>query len=155
MPYRQANSRTILQRRGSLSQVLQQFIDAVSVIGLVLALVHLHLDDIGGKTTPYAIMLLMLLGVLAVMYDKYAIYRSNGNFGYKAVDLLKAWTITFMVLVVIAYLTKVSHLYSRQLIGQLYVFGYITQLILHIMFKEIYLRIVLPVQEKSKVLIIG
>lgn len=155
MAYKKANSKTILQRRSSLSQILQQLIDAISVIGLLLALIHLHLDDIGGETTPYAVMLLIFLGVLAVMYDKYAIYRSNDNFGYKAVGLLKAWTITFMVLVVIAFLTKVSHLYSRYLIGQLYVFGYITQLILHFMFKEIYLRIVLPVQEKSKVLIVG
>jgi len=155
MLYKQANSKTILQRRSSLSQVLQQFIDAASIIGLLFALVHLHLDDIGGKTTPYVIMLLMLLGVLAVTYDKYAIYRSNGNFGYKAVNLLKAWTVTLMVLVVIAFLTKVSHLYSRYLIGELYLFGYITQLILHFMFKEIYLRVVLPSQEKSKVLIVG
>jgi putative colanic acid biosynthesis UDP-glucose lipid carrier transferase len=155
MAYRQTNTKTILQRRSSLNQVLQQFIDAASVIGLLLALVYLHEDDIGGKTTPYAIMLLMLLGVLAVTYDKYAIYRSNGNFGDKAVNLLKAWTITFMVLVVIAFLTKVSHLYSRYLMGQLYVLGYISQLILHFIFKEIYLRIVLPGQEKSKVLIVG
>lgn len=155
MAYRQTNTKTILQRRSSLNQVLQQFIDAASVIGLLLALVYLHEDDIGGKTTPYAIMLLMLLGVLAVTYDKYAIYRSNGNFGDKAVNLLKAWTITFMVLVVIAFLTKVSHLYSRYLMGQLYVLGYISQLILHFIFKEIYLRIVLPAQEKSKVLIVG
>jgi putative colanic acid biosynthesis UDP-glucose lipid carrier transferase len=155
MAYRQRNSKTILQRRSSLNQVLQQLIDAASVIGLLLTLVHLHSEDIGGQTTPYAIMLLMLLGVLAVTYDKYAIYRSNGNFGDKAVNLLKAWTITFMVLVVIAFLTKGSHLYSRYLMGQLFVIGYISQLILHYIFKEFYLRIVLPAQEKSKVLIVG
>jgi putative colanic acid biosynthesis UDP-glucose lipid carrier transferase len=155
MAYRQANSKTILQRRSSLSQVLQQLIDAVSVIGLVIALVHVHFEDIGGDTTPYTIMLLMLLGILAITYDKFAIYRSNNNFGYKAINLLKAWTITFMLLVVFAFLTKESHLYSRYLIGQLFIYGYITQLFLHFMFKEIYLRFVLPAQEKSKVLIVG
>ena len=155
MAYRQANSKTILQRRSSLSQVLQQFIDATTIIGLVLFLVHEHLEDIGGDTTPYAIMLILLLGILAITYDKFAIYRSNNNFGYKAINLLKAWTITFMLLVVIAFLIKESHLYSRYLIAQLYIYGYLTQLILHFLFKEIYLRVVLPTQEKSKVLIVG
>jgi putative colanic acid biosynthesis UDP-glucose lipid carrier transferase len=155
MTYRNSNSKTILQRRSSLNQVLQQFIDASSIIGLVLLLVRMHFKDIGGDTGPYTIMLLMLIGILAITYDKYAIYRSNNHFGYKAFNLFKAWTITFMLLVVIAFLTKSSHLYSRYLIGQLYVYGYLTQLILHYLFKEVYLRIILPAQEKSKVLIVG
>lgn len=155
MTYRKVNSKTILQRRSSLSQVMQQFIDAASIIGLVILLVNVHLEDIGGNITPYTIMLLMLLGILAIAYDKYAIYRSNNNFSYKAINLLKAWTITFMILVMIAFLAKVSQLYSRYLIGQLYVYGYFTQLLFHFLFKEIYLRVVLPAQEKSKVLIVG
>ena len=154
MAYRQTSSKTLLQRRSNLSQMLQQFLDSASIIGITLGLMQLHADYIG-VTTPYIIMLLMLLGNMAITYDKFAIYRSNASFADKALNLLKAWMFTFLLLIVLGFLTKQSHIYSRNLMGQLFVIGYFAQLFLHVLLRTIYQKFVLGSQQSENVLIIG
>ena len=95
MAYRQTYSKALLQRRSSFSQMLQQFLDCASVIGVTLFLLKLNATVIDDQT-PYVIMLLVLLGILAILYDKFAIYRSNYHFIDKALNLLKAWTFSFV-----------------------------------------------------------
>jgi hypothetical protein len=85
-------------------------------------------DQFGYITSDYVIMLLLLIGALAVIYDHYAIYRSNVGLSVKAFRLFKAWSATFCFLVVIAFLTKQSETYSRLLVVQLFIIGYIVQL---------------------------
>jgi len=155
MAYRQKKQKTLLQRRSSISQTLQQFFDSLSVIGVTLALIQYHYKDIGGKTTPYIIMLLVLLGVLAITYDKFAIYRSNNNFIEKSTSVLKAWSLTFLLLIVLAFLTKQSHVYSRYLIGQLFVLGYLSQLFVNYLFRIVYKKVSIKTQKVEKVIIIG
>lgn len=155
MGYTQTNSRTLLQRRSRLSNMIQQALDGAAVIGITWLLVNLHSNDIGGLTNPYMIMLLLLLGILAITYDRFAIYRSNTHFVDKALNLLKAWTLTFLVLVVLAFLTKQSEVYSRYFIGQLYVIGYFAQLTLHFLVKIIYQKVIFHSQQYEKVLIVG
>ena len=155
MAYKQTYSRALLQRRSSFSQMSQQFLDSASVIGVTLGLVTYHANDIGDQSTSYIVMLLILLGVLAITYDKFAIYRSNGHFVDKAFNMLKAWTLTFLILIVFAFLTKQSEVYSRQLIGQLYLVGYFTQLLLHYLFRVIYQKIIRHSQTNENVLVIG
>ena len=154
MAYRQTSSKTLLQRRSNLSQMLQQFLDSASVIGITLGLMQLHADHIG-QTTPYIIMLLMLLGNMAITYDKFAIYRSNASSVDKALNLLKAWTFTFLLLVVLAFLTKQTEVYSRNLMGQLFVIGYFVQLFLHVLLRIIYQKLIPLSQQNENVLIIG
>lgn len=154
MAYRQTSSKTLLQRRSNMSQMLQQFLDSASVIGITLGLMQLHADNIG-VTTPYIIMLLMLLGNMAITYDKFAIYRSNASFADKALNLLKAWMFTFLLLIVLGFLTMQSHIYSRNLMGQLFVIGYFAQLFLHVLLRTIYQKFVLGSQQSENVLIIG
>lgn len=155
MAYRQKKQRTLLQRRSSISQTLQQVLDSMSVIGVTLALIQYHYQDIGGKTMPYIIMLLVLLGLLAITYDKFAIYRSNNNFLDKSTNVLKAWTLTFLLLIVFAFLTKQSHVYSRYLIGQLFVLGYLAQIFVNYLFRIVYKNVSLRTQKVEKVIIIG
>jgi putative colanic acid biosynthesis UDP-glucose lipid carrier transferase len=125
MAYRQNNTKTILQRRSSLSNIFQQLLDGSVVIGTTWALVTHYM---GGFYNPYMIMLLLMLGIMALTYDRFAIYRSNGNYVEKAFNLLKAWSLTFLILVVIAFLMKHSEIYSRRLIGGIFILGYLSQL---------------------------
>jgi putative colanic acid biosysnthesis UDP-glucose lipid carrier transferase len=155
MVYKQTYSKALLQRRSSLSQMSQQFLDSASVIGVTLALVTSNASQIGNKSSPYMVMLVILLGILAITYDKFAIYRSNGSFADKAFNLLKAWTLAFFILIVLAFLAKQSEVYSRQLIGQLYVIGYLVQLVLHYLFRVIYQKIIRHSQNNENVLLVG
>lgn len=155
MAYRKQKSRAILQRRNNLSNTIQQLLDGMAVIGVTFALIQYHFLYIGGITSPYMVMLLILLGTLAITYDRFAIYRSNGPFLDKATDLLKAWSLTFLSLIVLAFLTKQTETFSRYLMGQLYVIGYITQVLLHALFRVLYKKIILNPQQNEKVLIVG
>jgi len=155
MAYTQNNQKALLQRRRNLSNMIQQVLDGAAVIGVTWWLVRHHFYYIGGITTPYIIMLLILLGILAITYDKFAIYRSNGLFADKALDLLKAWTLTFLLLVVLAFLAKQTQVYSRYLIGELFVFGYLAQLFIHALLRVIYKKVILHSQQNEKVLIVG
>jgi putative colanic acid biosynthesis UDP-glucose lipid carrier transferase len=155
MAYRKKKSRTILQRRNNLSNTIQQLLDGMAVIGVTFALIQYHYLYIGGITSPYMVMLLILLGNLAITYDRFAIYRSNGPFLDKATDLLKAWSLTFLSLIVLAFLTKQTETFSRYLMGQLYVIGYLTQVVLHAVFRVIYKKIILNPEQNEKVLIVG
>ncbi len=152
MAHRHSNTKTILRRRSSLSNIFQQILDGSVVIGTTWGLTTYYA---GGFYSPYMSMLFLMLGIMALIYDKYAIYRSHGSYVEKAFNLLKAWTLTFLILVVIAFLTKHSEIYSRSLIGKIFVLGYISQLTVHYLFRVFYQKIILRTQENEKVIIVG
>lgn len=152
MIFEPSSSRSILQRRSSTSNAIQAGLDFVAVTGVAWYLINYY---IGYITQDYVIMLLLLLGALAVVYDHYAIYRSNVGFAVKAFKLFKAWSAAFGFLVVMAFLTKQSEQYSRLLVGQLYVFGYFAQLILHLAIREVQKKFMAHPAQLENALIIG
>jgi len=120
--------RAVLQRRSSVSNTIQAGLDGLAVIGVALGLIYFH---IGALTYEYTVFLLVLMGTLAVVYDRYALYRSNSNFTGKLIVLLKAWTIAFLLLLLLAFLSRQIETYSRGLIAEIYVAGFFAQVILH------------------------
>ncbi|MDI3271744.1 undecaprenyl-phosphate glucose phosphotransferase [Pseudomonas sp. AL03] len=146
------STRSVLQRRSSTSIVVQAGLDCVAVTGVAWFLINYH---IGFITQDYVILLLLLLGALAVVYDHYAIYHSNVGFTVKAFKLLKAWTATFGFLVAMAFLTKQSEQYSRLLVGELFVIGYFAQLLLHLATREMQKKFLAHPTQLENSLIIG
>lgn len=114
----------ILQRR-STAQDIRALLDGVAVAGIAYGLIIWH---IGAATTEYTILVVLLLGALGLLYDAFDVYRKTASFTRKALDLLQAWTAAFAILVVLGYVTKQSDIYSRLLLGQLYVAGLLAQL---------------------------
>lgn len=147
-----ARERPVLQRRSSVSDTLQTGLDGLAVIGIAYWLIDYH---VGRLTYDYIILLLMMMGVLAVVYDHYGIYRSTTNFTRKAFTILKAWTITFAVLVMLAFLTKQSESYSRLLVGQLYVSGFAAQIFLHFLVRVFQFKLFERVHQPENVIIVG
>lgn len=137
MVFEPRSSRSLLQRRSSVSNAVQAGLDGIAVTGVAWYLIY---DQIGYITSDYVIMLLLLIGALAVIYDHYAIYRTNVGLSIKAFRLFKAWSATFCFLVVLAFLTKQSETYSRMVVGQLFVIGYVVQLFLHYAVREVQKR---------------
>jgi putative colanic acid biosynthesis UDP-glucose lipid carrier transferase len=152
MAYRNNNSRTLLQRRSNISNILQQLIDGAAVIGASYALIAHHL---GGVYSAYINFIFVQLVVMALVYDRFAIYRSNGHLIEKGLNLFKAWAVTFLILIVIGFLTKHSANYSRYLIGELFVLGFFMQLVMHLVFKYLYQKFILRTQQNENVLIVG
>ena len=137
MVFEPRSSRSLLQRRSSVSNAIQAGLDGVAVTGIAWYLIY---DQFGYITSDYVIMLLLLIGALAVIYDHYAIYRTNVGLSIKAFRLFKAWSATFCFLVVMAFLTEQSETYSRLLVVQLFVIGYVAQLFLHFAVRELQKR---------------
>lgn len=155
MAYRSQTNKTLLQRRSSLSIMIQQALDGASIIAMIWVLIKFHIDSVGHATDSYLNMLFALLAVLAITYDHFGIYRSNASAFLKAVSLLKAWTVAFFVLIAIGFITKQTEVYSRFFITQIYFFGFVTQLILHLTVRFFYKRYLLKNSQQENVLIIG
>jgi putative colanic acid biosynthesis UDP-glucose lipid carrier transferase len=123
-----SNNKSLLQRRKSVVTLLQPLLDGVAIIGVAYFFIKLY---IGYLNQDYIILLLILLGIVAVVYDRHAIYRSSTNFSSKVIRLFNAWSISFLTLFLLGFLAKVSYTYSRVFIVSLYVFGFFAQIIMH------------------------
>ncbi|MEJ2612591.1 MAG: undecaprenyl-phosphate glucose phosphotransferase [Candidatus Thiodiazotropha sp.] len=145
------NGRSLLQRRNSLATPIQAFLDGTSTIILV---VVLSIALTGAFTMPYMVFVLCLLGCMSVIYDRMNIYRHHGTMTRKALKLLNAWSSVFALLVVLAFLTKSSELYSRTLTLLVFILGYFTQVSLHFAFRY-FQRLSASNEANIKALIIG
>ena len=143
--------RSLLQRRNSLSNAFQALLDGFLIVTLTVVLSLLYQ---GVLTTQYMIMVVVLLGLMAVVYDRFGIYRLHGGMTKKLLTLGKAWSIAFSLLFLLAFLTKSTDLYSRVIVSLLYVLGYLFQVAGHIGFRYLQ-RINLARQEQLKALVIG
>lgn len=146
------SQRSVLQRRSSVSNTFQALLDGVAVLAITYALIDYH---IGILTQDYLIMLLLLMGAMAVVYDHYAIYRSNINVTSKVFRLFKAWTVSFAFLVMMAFLTKQSEQYSRLLVGQAYVVGFFAQVLLHLGMRALQKTLLQHAAQSENAVIVG
>jgi len=123
-----SNSRSVLQRRKGLVTLLQPILDGLAILSVAWFFIELN---IGYLTQDYVILLLVLLGLVSVMYDRYAIYRTSSNFSSKIISLFNAWSISFLALFLLAFLSKQSTVYSRVFIVEFYVVGFLVQGLIH------------------------
>jgi putative colanic acid biosysnthesis UDP-glucose lipid carrier transferase len=123
-----SNSRPVLQRRRSLINVIQPLLDGLAIIIVAWFFIKLN---IGYLTQDYLIFLLLLLGVVSVMYDRYAIYRTSSHYLQKAITLFNAWSVSFLALFFIGFISKQGQIYSRQFMVELFVFGFLAQCAVH------------------------
>jgi putative colanic acid biosysnthesis UDP-glucose lipid carrier transferase len=144
--------RSILKRRSSISTAAQALFDAAAVMGMAYYLIRQH---VGSLNADYTVLLLLLLGGMAVAYDQFGLYRSNSNHSRKAINLFKAWTLVFAFLLLVGFATKQTDVYSRLMMGKLYVFGFAAQIGLHMGFRELQIRFMRRAVEPEKVLIVG
>ncbi len=145
------SDRSLLQRRNNLTTSLQAFLDGLSVVLLILSL---PLIFHGELSYHYIILALVLLGSMAVIYDRMNIYRHHGTMTNKAFKLLKAWSSAFAFLLLLAFLSKYTETYSRIVVLLLYVLGYLAQVCLHFGVRLLQWHMVSQ-ESNTKALIIG
>ena len=80
----QSRTRSLLQRRNSLSNAFQALLDGLLVIILTVSLSYIYQDAL---TTQYIILAITLLGLMAVVYDRFGIYRLHGGMTKKLLTL--------------------------------------------------------------------
>lgn len=129
-----SKSRSLLQRRSGLVNVLQPLLDGLVIIAVAWFLIK---HNIGYLTQDYIIFLLMLMGIVSFMYDRYAIYRTSSSFSSKVFNLFNAWTISFLGLFVLGFLSKQTELYSRVFITELFIVGFLSQCVVHFIIRHV------------------
>lgn len=144
--------RSILKRRSSISTAAQALLDAAAMMGLGYALIRFY---IGGMNAPYTVLMLLLLVGMWVTYDQFGLYRSNSSHTRKAFSLFKAWTLVFAFLLMVGFATKQTETFSRLLVGQWYVLGYVIQVVLHYSIRELQIRLLRRTVSPENVLIVG
>lgn len=144
--------RSILKRRGSISTAVQTVVDLVAVVTLSLVLIQKH---IGTLTPEYSVLLLILAMVMVFAYNQFGVYRSNSSFTRKALTLFKAWSLAFGFLLVVGFVTKQTEVFSRLLLGQLFIGGYLLQVLLQYLSREIQIRVMVHAVPAENVLIVG
>ncbi|ODS91945.1 MAG: undecaprenyl-phosphate glucose phosphotransferase [Comamonas sp. SCN 65-56] len=146
------SSRPVLQRRGSFSNALQAALDGVAVLAIAYLLIQ---RQIGVLNAHYTVMVMLLLAIMGLLYDRFAIYRSNSNFTGKAARLMQAWSLAFAVLLMLGFLTKQTDIFSRRLMAQLYVLGLFAQLFLHLVVRALQKAFVRHAVEVDNVIVVG
>lgn len=124
-------NRTIIRQRQGLTEALMALCDGLAVIVVSWTLI---VAQLGVLTTEYALLMLLLLGTLAVVFDQEGIYRKERGFTQKAFAIFRAWSLSFLILTLLGFLTKQGETYSRVLVAQLYVAGLGSHLLLHLAF---------------------
>jgi putative colanic acid biosysnthesis UDP-glucose lipid carrier transferase len=147
-----SNTRSVLQRRTGIGTLLQPLIDGLIIIGVAWYFVQ---KNVGYLTQDYVIFMLVLLGLVSVMYDRYAIYRSSITFTNKALSIFNAWTITFLAIIVLGFLTKQSTVYSRLFVVETYVWGFLFQCFAHGLIRKINRKINEQSEATDNVVIVG
>lgn len=143
--------RSILQRRNSVTNALQCLLDGAVVLGLTYGLIHHH---VGVVTADYMVFVLLLMGAMAISYDHLGIYRNNADFATKAWRLFRAWSTSFLFLMLMGFLTQHGEVFSRLLVGELFILGYLAQLLIHVALR-MSLRCLMPPGHMERVLIVG
>jgi putative colanic acid biosynthesis UDP-glucose lipid carrier transferase len=146
------SKKSVIKRRNTVANTLQAAIDGLALILVTGGLVW---NQFGIITAQYAIMLLLLLGSLAVFFDRYGIYRLNVSFTVKVVTLIKAWTLSLLVLVVIAFASKQGEYFSRLLIAEVYIIGCSVHILLHLAFYYLQKSWLKHGTERENALILG
>lgn len=147
-----SNPRSVLQRRTGIGTLLQPLIDGLIIIGVAWFFVQ---KNVGYLTQDYVIFMLVLLGLVSIMYDRYAIYRSSITFTNKVLSIFNAWTITFLAIIVLGFLTKQSTVYSRLFVVETYVWGFLLQCFAHGFIRRLNRKINEQSETTDNVIIVG
>jgi len=122
--------KSTIRRRGSLSSAIQSGIDGAFIIALVyFSVVYRE----GVFPVQYLVFMMLLLGAMGVVYDRFGIYSRQYGVTQEGASLGKAWTIVFLILALIGFLSKTSDLFSRQILTFVFVVGFLGQLGSHIL----------------------
>lgn len=144
--------RSILKRRGSISTAVQALLDLMTVIGLAVLLVRQHA---GGLTSEHSVLVLVLAVCMVFAYDRFGVYRSNSSPARKALTLFKSWSLAVAFFLVIGFATRQIDVFPRPLLAQLFGGGYLLQVLLHVISREVQTRVMHHAVPVENVLIVG
>lgn len=138
MPNQPSQRHLVSRGSNSMSSVLRATLDGTAVVAITWT-ATLNVNN-GVFSYAYVLLVLVLLATMAVTYDQFGVYRSQGGFAAQTLALIKAWLTTFGVLLVLGFAIKETATYSRIVLGTVFVGGLAAQLAIHSAFRLVHRR---------------
>ena len=126
----QPEKKLLLQRHALTSSIVQFGLDIIFTLALLYALT---LNRLGNLPEPYLMLGILTTLLMFVVYRERGIYSKHhaGSLMSNAFSIFKAWCVVLVALVIIAFVTKQSSIYSREVILVWFVLGSVVQIIIH------------------------
>ena len=130
MPIRSLYSQSrLLQNHQSLSGWVQMLLDCIAVVAVLFLIVALHGYDIDRQYRIQAVITVLLMGII---YNGVGVYRRFTGDSIMLIRLAKCWGMVVTALILIAFFTKSSADYSRQVIIWWALMGYVVQVVIYL-----------------------
>ncbi len=119
----------LVQRQKTIIRPAQMAVDMMISTALLWVLAYLK---VGEFDSPYRMLAILSVLLMLISYSYWGVYHFYANGLRTTVRLFKAWGMVVFSLLLIAFATKTTTLYSRQVILLWMVGGYCLQLLAHL-----------------------
>ena len=142
----------LLQNHDTLVQWIQQAFNLIAVAG---SLVFLTVWKEGEMAVHYRVMLAFAMLLLVITYHIFGVFRRFDSILGGIQHLARAWGVVVIILAWVAYLTKTSEAYSREIIVYWAFFSFVLQAGVFLLTYEIYQIYRVKYRKRIPSLIIG
>lgn len=125
--------RRLLKKHESVVYWIQLLLDVVLVTGLLLLLAYLKIGEVG---LPYRLLAVIAALLLVVVYGVHGVYRRAGSLKDGIYRLFVAWGFFLLLLVFLAFITKTSDIFSREVFFQWSLLGFVLQVVIYVVMYE-------------------
>ncbi len=119
----------LLQNHQSLSGWVQMILGSIAVVATLFLIVELHGYEIDRQYRIQAVITVLLMGII---YNAVGVYRRFAGDSIMLIRLAKCWGMVFTALIMIAFFTKSSEDYSRQVIIWWALAAYLAQVLVYL-----------------------
>lgn len=148
----QTRQKRLLQNHDTLIQWVQHAINAGIILGLLFLLVH---QRDGAIADHYRSMGVFAVLVMIITYHMFGVHRRFADTLGGVQHLARAWGVVIIILAWVAFLTKTSELYSRQVIVYWAIFAFIAQAGMQSIVVKLYRHYSANMREKIPSIVLG
>jgi putative colanic acid biosynthesis UDP-glucose lipid carrier transferase len=142
----------LLQNHDTLMQWVQHLLNAIVVVAVLLGLVVWRDGEVGSH---YRSMLVFGVLVMMITYHMFGVHRRFDTVLGGIQHLARAWGVVIIILAWVAFLTKTSEQYSRQVVVYWAIFAFIGQALAQLVLSKIYRLYSQRFREKLPALVVG
>lgn len=152
MQIKSTRGKRLLRNHDTLMQWVQHLLNTVVVVSVLLALVIWRDGEVGGH---YRTMLVFGVLVMMITYHVFGVHRRFGTILGGIQHLARAWGVVIIILAWVAFLTKTSEQYSRQVVVYWAVFAFVGQAFAQIILSKMYRIYSQRFREKLPAIVVG
>ncbi len=144
--------RRLLQNHDTLVQWVQHILNALVVVGTLVMFAYWRDGEVGPQ---YRSMLVFAVLVMLITYHIFGVHRKFENSLGGIQHLARAWGVVIIILAWVAFLTKTSEQYSRQIIVYWAIWAFIGQAAVQLVVLKVYRIYSTKFRERVPAVVVG